>query len=152
MIKASKCCRSDGSGDPEPVLPGEKAFTYISDWSHDGQFLLYQIERSGNTDLSVLRLDGNRKPETFLDSPALEVQGQFSPDGKWMAVDIKATSSSIEPGTPNLLFNTGVTGSPVARMNHYLVTRDRRFLVNRSAEDENSAPITVVLNWNAARQ
>jgi hypothetical protein len=37
-------------------------------------------------------------------------------DGKLMAVDIKASSSSIEPGTPQLLFNTGITGSPVARM------------------------------------
>ena len=197
--------RSDGSGNPEPVLPGEKAFTYIADWSHDGQFLLYQIERSGNTDLAVVRLAADPQPEEFLDSPALEVQGQFSPDGKWiaytsdesgspevyvrhfpdtgvkrqistrggaqgrwrhdgrelyyltldgklMAVDIKASSSSIEPGTPQLLFNTGITGSPVARMNHYLVTRDQRFLINRSAEDENSAPITVVLNWNSARQ
>jgi Tol biopolymer transport system component len=161
--------RSDGSGNPEPVLPGEKAFTYIADWSHDGQFLLYQIERSGNTDLAVVRLAADPQPEKFLDSPALEVQGQFSPDGKWiaytsdesgspevyvrhfpdtgvkrqistrggaqgrwrhdgrelyyltldgklMAVDIKASSSSIEPGTPQLLFNTGITGSPVARM------------------------------------
>jgi dipeptidyl aminopeptidase/acylaminoacyl peptidase len=197
--------RSDGSGNPEPVLPGEKAFTYIADWSHDGQFLLYQIERSGNTDLAVVRLAADPQPEKFLDSPALEVQGQFSPDGKWiaytsdesgspevyvrhfpdtgvkrqistrggaqgrwrhdgrelyyltldgklMAVDIKASFSSIEPGTPQLLFNTGITGSPVARMNHYLVTRDQRFLINRSAEDDNSAPITVVLNWNSARQ
>jgi len=196
--------RSDGSGQ-EPVLPGEKAFTYIADWSPDGQFLLYQLERTGNTDLWVMPLAADRQPKAFLDSPALEVQGQFSPDGKWiaytsdesgspevyvrhfpdtgvkkqistrggaqgrwrhdgtelyyltldgklMAVDITAASSSIEPGTPHLLFNTGVTGSPVARMNHYLVTRDQRFLVNRSAEDENSAPITVVLNWNSARQ
>jgi Tol biopolymer transport system component len=150
-----------------------------------------------------VRLAADRQPETFLGSPALEVQGQFSPDGKWiaytsdesgspevyvrhfpdtgmkkqistrggaqgrwrhdgrelyyltldgklMAVDIKASSSSIEPGTPQLLFNTGITGSPVARTNHYLVTRDQRFLINRSAEDENSAPITVVLNWSSA--
>jgi hypothetical protein len=34
-----------------------------------------------------------------------------------------------------------------------VVTRDgQRFLVNRSAEDENSAPITVVMHWDAGRQ
>jgi len=41
----------------------------------------------------------------------------------------------------------------VDRFNQYLVTRDgQRVLVNRSADDENAAPITVVMNWNAARR
>ena len=45
--------------------------------------------------------------------------------------------------------NTGINASFVDRRNQYVVTRDgQRFLVNISAEDENSAPITVVLNWN----
>ena len=66
-----------------------------------------------------------------------------------MAVDIKA-SSSFEAGAPRALFVTGITGSFVDRFNQYVVTRDgRRFLINRSAEDENSAPITIVMNWDA---
>ena len=45
-------------------------------------------------------------------------------------------------------FSTGITTSIVDRTNHYVVTRDgQRFLVNLSAEDENSAPITVVSHW-----
>jgi hypothetical protein len=72
-------------------------------------------------------------------------------DGKLMAVDIKASPSSFQAGAPHPLFNTGITGSFVDRFNQYLVTRDgQRVLVNRSAEDENSAPITVVMNWDAA--
>ena len=39
---------SDGSGTPEPVLPGDKASAYIADWSHDGRYLLYEIERQGS--------------------------------------------------------------------------------------------------------
>ena len=66
-----------------------------------------------------------------------------------MAADIKA--SSFQAGTLFPLFNTGIAGSFVDRFNQYLVTRDgQRVLVNRSAEDENSAPITVVMNWDAA--
>ena len=74
-------------------------------------------------------------------------------DGKLMAVDIKASASSFEAGTPHSLFDTGIAGSFVDRLNQYLVTRDgQRVLVNRSADDENAAPITVVMNWNAARR
>ena len=66
-------------------------------------------------------------------------------DGTLMAVDIKASSSSFEAGAPHRLFNTGITGSFVDRFNQYLVMRDaRHFIVNRSAEDENSAWLTCV--------
>ena len=197
--------RSDGSGDPEPVLPGEE-FAYVADWSADGRFLLYEVSRAGNQDLWLSPFDGDRTPYPFLSSPARETQGQFSSSGTWiaytsdesgspevyvrrfpdtgtkwristhggaqgrwrhdgkelfylaldgrlMAVDIKATSSSFEAGVPHALFVTGITGSFVDRFNQYVVTRDgQRFLVNRSDEDENSAPITVVMHWDAARQ
>ena len=67
-----------------------------------------------------------------------------------MAVDVEASSSSFAPGAPHPLFNTGIAGSFFDRFNQYLVTRDgQRVLVNRSADDENSAPITVVMNWDA---
>ena len=195
--------RADGAGSAEPVLPGEKSFVYIADWSRDGHYLLYQIERGGNQDLEVLRLDADRKSQIFVGSPAKEIQGQFSPDGKWiaytsdesgspevyvrhfpdvgkkwqisthggvqgrwrantkelfylaldgtlMAVDVVASSSSFRPGAPHPLFDTGIAGSFFDRFNQYLVTRDgQRILVNRSADDENSAPITVVMNWDA---
>jgi hypothetical protein len=51
--------------------------------------------------------------------------------------------------TPKALFNTGITASFVDRRNQYVVTRDgERFLVTISVEDENSAPITVIVNWD----
>jgi Tol biopolymer transport system component len=76
----------------------------------------------------------------------------LAPDGTLMAVDVSAPAGSIETGIPSALFATGITGSFVDRFNQYVVTRDgRRFLVNVSAEDDNPAPITVVLNWDAAR-
>ena len=72
-------------------------------------------------------------------------------DGKLMAVTVGASATLIETGAPRELFDTGITGAFLDRRNHYVVTRDgQRFLVNISAEDENSAPITVVLNWRAA--
>ena len=75
----------------------------------------------------------------------------LAPDGNLMAVAVTASAGSIETGIPRALFATGITGSFVDRRNQYVVTRDgQRFLVNISEEDLNSAPITVVLNWDAA--
>jgi hypothetical protein len=75
----------------------------------------------------------------------------LAPDGTLMAVDVATPGSTIETGIPRALFATGITGSFVDRFNQYVVTRDgQRFLVNISEEDIRSAPITVVLNWDAA--
>ena len=74
-------------------------------------------------------------------------------DGRLMAVSVKATPTTIETGPPRALFDTGIRGGFHDRRNQYLVTKDgQRFLVNRSDEDENSAPLTVVMNWEAARR
>jgi len=75
----------------------------------------------------------------------------LAPDGKLMAAAVKRTATTIETSTPHALFNTGITGSFLDRRNHYVVARDgQRFLVNISDEDENAAPIIVMLNWMAA--
>ena len=69
-----------------------------------------------------------------------------------MAAAVTVRAGAIETGPPHALFNTGITASFVDRRNQYLVTRDgQRFLVNVSAEDQNSAPITVIANWQPAR-
>jgi hypothetical protein len=59
----------------------------------------------------------------------------------------------MEFGAPSALFNTRVTSGHLDRRNQYLVTRDgQRVIVNLSQEDENPAPITVVVNWNPRRE
>jgi hypothetical protein len=74
-------------------------------------------------------------------------------DGTLMAVSVKATPAAIEIGPPRPLFDTGLRGGFLDRRNQYLATKDgQHFLVNLSAEDENSPPITVVMNWDAAQR
>src|SRR5262249_1944712 len=52
----------------------------------DGRFLLYSEAFSKTKqDLWVLPLDGNSKPQVYLNSEFNETEGQFSPDGKWVA-------------------------------------------------------------------
>lgn len=57
-----------------------------TDWSLDGRLLLFQQNDPANKwDLWVLPMDGDRKPRPFLQTPATEFHGQFSPDGRWVA-------------------------------------------------------------------
>jgi Tol biopolymer transport system component/DNA-binding winged helix-turn-helix (wHTH) protein len=64
--------------------PGDKT---PSDWSADGRFIAYQLRDKERTTLSlwVLPLFGSRKPFEFHPSAFARKDGQFSPDGRWMA-------------------------------------------------------------------
>jgi hypothetical protein len=78
---------ANGGGQEEQLTrgPNDKR---LSDWSHDGKFLLYwEQDPKMQSDLWVLPLDGNRKPIQILQTPFIEAKGQFSPDGKWIAYD-----------------------------------------------------------------
>lgn len=56
------------------------------DWSRDGRYLLYrQIGPQTNHDIFVLPTSGDRKPFPYLQTPAMENGGAFSPDGRWIA-------------------------------------------------------------------
>ena len=58
----------------------------VFDWSPDGRFLLYSSADPQTTfDLWLLPLDGDRKPRPFVNGPFDELQGQFSPNGRWVA-------------------------------------------------------------------
>ena len=79
----------DGSGTEQIVwrTPGTRPNEYQpTDWSSDGRHLLFQ--RAGKDtgwDLWVLPLFGDREPERLIQTPADDGQGQFSPDGRWVA-------------------------------------------------------------------
>jgi Tol biopolymer transport system component len=69
---------------------GQSQTQYLCDWSRDGRSILYE-EAGGATgfDLWVLPMIGGaseaRKPIPFLQTAFNETQGQFSPDGRWIA-------------------------------------------------------------------
>lgn len=76
-----------GSGGEEPVTRSSPTLIGLpTDWSRDGQFLLYTRARPDwNLQMSVLPLRGDRKPLAFSHSQSSEKEGQFSPDGRWVA-------------------------------------------------------------------
>ena len=59
---------------------------FPTDWSADGQFILYDvIDPKTRGDLWILPLSGDRKPFPYLQTQFTERQAQFSPDGHWIA-------------------------------------------------------------------
>ena len=71
------------------LLEGESALI-PADWSRDGRFLLYTvIDANTGGDLWMLDMKGNRWP--VVNTPAGERNGQFSPDGQWLAYETNET-------------------------------------------------------------
>lgn len=87
---------SNGAGAEELLVesPQDKVPT---DWSADGWFVLY-YSRDAQTDwdLWVWPTGGDRKPWVFLKTGFAENNGQFSPDGRWVAYQ------SNESGRPEI--------------------------------------------------
>ncbi|HEY3204694.1 MAG TPA: protein kinase [Thermoanaerobaculia bacterium] len=76
---------STGAGEEKPVFRSDQD-KFLTDWSQDGRFLAYHTPgpKTG-WDVWVLPLSGDRKPIPFVQTEFTEAQGQFSPDGKWLA-------------------------------------------------------------------
>jgi eukaryotic-like serine/threonine-protein kinase len=55
------------------------------DWSRDGRFLLFtQRGKDTGSDIWVVPMQGEHKPEPYLVTPFNEGQAKFSPDGHWV--------------------------------------------------------------------
>src|SRR6185503_11382631 len=62
----------------------------LNDWSRNGRYLLYRVSNAeSNYDLWALELDAEGKPGKVIpaieNKPSQEREGQFSPDGNWIA-------------------------------------------------------------------
>ncbi len=79
---------SSGVGTEEPLLETPN-IKHIQDWSKDGRFLLYsENDPKTATDLWALPMAGNdRKPLVIVNTLFDERNGQFSPDGRWVAYE-----------------------------------------------------------------
>jgi Tol biopolymer transport system component len=84
-----------GTGSEELLLATPQSKN-VSDWSADGRFLLFRsIDPKTGPDIWALPLDGNAKqmgnPFPVVQTNFDEKDGQFSPDGKWIAYQSNET-------------------------------------------------------------
>ena len=83
--------RSDGSGAEELLLESELRKAPMT-WSPDKKHLVYWVlDPKTAGDLWVLPMEGDKKPEAILATPADEGHAQISPDGKWIAYSSNLT-------------------------------------------------------------
>lgn len=87
---------SSGAGTDELLLESNEN-NAPTDWSSDGRFLLFRgLDPQTGFDLWILPVSSDKKPFPFLKTSFEERDGQFSPDGKWVAYQ------SNESGRPEI--------------------------------------------------
>jgi eukaryotic-like serine/threonine-protein kinase len=124
------------------ISPDGRWVAYTSDESRRGEVYVqafpqpdgsWQISVGGGVD-AQWRGDGK---ELFY----------ISPEGKLMAVAVKAGAGSFAAGIPKALFAARFSSGG---RNRFVVTDDgQQFLIITRTEDANPAPINVVINWAA---
>lgn len=80
-------CRKEADGShAQELLLSQTRLAVPKSWSPDGRFILYaQINPETGADLLALPVEPNPKPFVVAQTRATEDQGQFSPDGHWVA-------------------------------------------------------------------
>ena len=132
--------------------------------SPDGKRLAYLSNETGRAEVYVrpfptgagkwqVSTSGGYFPRWRRDGRELFYMDNLS-GGKLMAVEIKASGSAFEPGTPKELFDTGYINLPHSSgiYNPFAVSADgQRFLIPRpTSSATEDAHIAVVVNWTAA--
>src|SRR6185436_10819312 len=113
---------ANGTGNDE-LLAESKSALYVNDWSADGRTLLYtEASPDSDNDLWLLPLGTeNQKPAPYLQTPANESQGRFSPDGKWVAYtsnesgQLEVYVQSLPAGNQKWLVSNNGGGYPAWR-------------------------------------
>ena len=86
---------SDGSGVDVPLVKYEKSvarnFT-VASWSRGDVLIFNAYDQSADSDLWTLSMSGDRTPKVFLSSKHSEMNGTFSPDGRWVAYQSNASN------------------------------------------------------------
>jgi Tol biopolymer transport system component len=114
---------SDGSGPEELLLGGTDAQENVEDWSQDGQYLLFNRPFRNTATLHVLPLGGDRKPMTYLDTPFYTQEGQFSPNGRWVAyyssesgrMEVYVQGFNLDPSQPRGKWQISTAGGELPR-------------------------------------
>ena len=77
--------RSVNDSAPAELLVSRDEFMGPTDVSPDGRVILYNRSPGPPSDVWYLSLAGDRAAHSFVETPFEERDGQFSPDGKWVA-------------------------------------------------------------------
>jgi serine/threonine protein kinase len=152
-----------------PLFGNRKPFAFLQTeynelhpvFSPDGHLVAYTSDESGRQEVYVrsfegapagtgakwrISTDGGSHPKWRADGKELFY---LSPDRKLMSVEIRP-GSGINFGLPQSLFQTHVRVRDVL-VSYEVAANGQRFLLNTPVEETESAPVTVITNWNPRR-
>lgn len=82
---------SDGSGVDVPLVSSETDNYTVASWSHDNVIIFNVFNKDNASDLWTRSMSGDRTSRVFLSSKHSELNGTFSPDGRWVAYQSDAS-------------------------------------------------------------
>jgi len=143
--------KADGAGKPELLVEGKSVTQTPYSISPDGRRLSYmEAGNQGTPDLMTVALDSDGadakpgKPEPFLKTEFVEIDGVFSPDGRWMAyVSNESGSAEVyvrpfpDTGVKWMISNGGGRGpvwSPSGRELYFMGADNRLMVASYSAK------------------
>jgi serine/threonine protein kinase len=147
------------TGDQKPfVFLGSPFDERNGQFSPDGRWVAYQSTESGRPEIYVrpfpgpggqwqVSTSGGVQPRWRRDGRELYY---IAPEGALMASPVSVNGAAFQPGVPMALFQPRIWGggTNATIRKQYDVTADGRFLINVTAADESTTPITLMINWN----
>ena len=85
---------SDGSGVDVPLAKFEESESnrfMVASWSRADVLIFNVLNKNGDMDLWTLSMSGDRTRRVFVSSKQNELNGTFSPDGRWVAYQSNAS-------------------------------------------------------------
>jgi serine/threonine protein kinase len=82
---------SNRSGADVSLLKSETNNFTVASWSRDNVMIFNVFNNNNASDLWTLSMSGDRTPKVFLSSTHSELNGTFSPDGRWVAYQSDAS-------------------------------------------------------------
>jgi serine/threonine-protein kinase len=138
----------DGSAPAEPLTHsphGQYASAITSD------FVIFREENPPDTDLMIMGLNPSRQPRPLLKTPFAELNGEVSPNGRWLAYEANDSSRVevyVRPfpdvNASRTLVSTNGGSKPVW-------TRDGKELLYVEGETLMSVAVVPGNDWNAAK-
>jgi len=131
-------------------------------FSPDGRWVAYMSNESGRTEIYVRAFTAGAASDgtQWQVSTAGGIHPVWLPNGKelyyidpvgaMVAVPIAVNGTTIQPGTPLVLFATRILGGGIdaGQGRQYDVAPDGRFLINTVLQDVDT-PITLLQHWRA---
>jgi len=142
-----------GERKPFPFIQSSQFDESHAQFSPDGRFIAYESDESGSRQVYVTSFPGPGGKQQVStnggEDPVWRRDGKelfFLSQGKLMAAEVKANSTSLDVSNPQLLFDAH---SGFGGFAHYDVTRDGKRFIVATVGEGGTAPMNLVVNWTA---